>query len=158
MALFTASIFTEGILPFILIFVLMFAVLQKSKIFGEGKSQIDALVSLVVALILIGVPAPRNFIVSIIPWLAVALVVLLIVLVIYGMGGEYDSDAKKGLNIPGWFSKALLIVAIIFVLVLVLVYSGWWESIVGSWNGSGWMSNIILLVIIGVVLWIALKN
>ena len=46
-------IFVETILPFLLVFTLVFAVLQKSKILGDNKKQIDAIVSLVVGLLLI---------------------------------------------------------------------------------------------------------
>jgi hypothetical protein len=158
MDLFTTDLFTKGILPFLLVFVLIFAILQKSKLFGEGKSQIDALISLAIALILIGMPAPRNLIVSLIPWLAVALVVLFIILIIYGLGGEYDPDPKKGLKLPKWFNKTVLMVAIIFVVVLVLTVTDAWNSIFGWVNDSSIFSNVLLLAIIAFALWIALKK
>lgn len=159
MNLFTSAIFTQGILPFLLVFVLVFAILQRSKIFGEGKSQIDALISLAIGLILIGVKQPRDLIVRIVPWLAVALIVVFIIIVIYGMGGEYDSDPKKGLKIPKWFNKTILIVAIIFVVALVLILSGGWSYIKSQLSSNSSMfSNIILIIVIGVALWIVLGN
>ncbi|MEI7719441.1 MAG: hypothetical protein WCI72_06225 [archaeon] len=158
MDLFTTDLFTKGILPFLLVFVLIFALLQKSKIFGEGKSQIDALISLAIALILIGIPQPRDIIVNMVPWLAVALVVLFIVLVIYGFGGEYDADPKKGLKIPKWFSKTVLVLAILFVVILVLSVTDGWTYIKGWIDDSSVFSNILLLVVIAGAMWIALRN
>ena len=54
MAIFSNPFFTEMLLPFLLVFVVVFAILQKSKILGDGKAQIDAIVGLVIGLILIG--------------------------------------------------------------------------------------------------------
>ena len=102
MDLFTTDIFAKGILPFLLVFVLVFAILQKSKLFGEGKSQIDALIALVIGLTLIGFPQPRDYIVTMLPWLAVALVVLLVVFLIYGF---MASDNKEGLRMPDWLKR-----------------------------------------------------
>lgn len=153
MDLFTTDIFTKGILPFLLVFVLVFAILQKSKIFGDGKSQIDALISLVVGLILIGFPVPRDYIVAMIPWLAVALVVLLVVFLIYGF---VASDNKDGMKIPDWVKKSSMWVAIIFVVILVIVITGGWETIRGWYNDSNIIGNVLIIVAIGVALWIAL--
>lgn len=158
MNLFTTPLFAEGILPFLLVFVIVFAVLQKSKVLGEGKSQIDALVALAVGLILIGLPQPRNLIVSIVPWLAVALVVLFIILVLYGFGGEYDIDPKKGLKIPNWFSKGVMAVAIIFVIILVLSLTGGWDYLKRWFDDTAVFSNILILVVVAGALWLALRN
>jgi hypothetical protein len=158
MDLFTTDLFTKGILPFLLVFVLIFAILQKSKIFGEGKSQIDALISLAAALILIGMPTPRDIIINIIPWLAVALVVLFVVLIIYGLGGEYDSDIKKGLKLPKWFNQTVLGLAILFVVVLVLVVTKGWEIMQSWFSNSSVFGNVFLIVVIAAVLWVALRG
>ena len=49
----SSQLFVEVILPFLLVFAVVFAILQKTKILGEGKKQIDAIVSLVIGLIVI---------------------------------------------------------------------------------------------------------
>ena len=156
MDLFTTDLFTKGILPFLLVFVLIFAILQKSKIFGEGKSQIDALISLAIALILIGMPTPREIILNIVPWLAVALVILFVVLVIYGFGGEYDD--KKGLKLPKWFNQTVLGLAILFVVILVLVVTNGWVTLKGWLSSSSVFGNVFLIVVIAIVLWVALRG
>ena len=44
--IFDNPFFTEMLLPFLLVFVVVFAILQKTKILGEEKAQIDAIVAL----------------------------------------------------------------------------------------------------------------
>lgn len=151
MAMFTSIFFTEGVLPFLLVFVLVFAVLQKTKVLGDGNSKVDSLIALVIGLILIGAPQPRQYIVGIIPWLAVALVVLLILFLIYGFGA---SDAKTGLVLPDWFKKNSLWAAIVFVVIVVISVIIGWNSI-GGWFDSEWMGNVLVLLVIGVALWVA---
>jgi len=155
MDFFTTGLFTQGILPFLLVFVLVFAILQRSKILGEGKAQIDALVALAIGLILVGVPQPRDIIVSLMPWLAVALVVVLIFMLIVGF---VNSDKDKGIILPDWVKKSAPWLALIFVIILVLVISNGWQPI---WN---WLSrdsiggNVLIIVIIIVVLWLAMRK
>jgi len=103
----------------------MFAILQKTKILGEGKAQIDALVSLALALILIVFPGPRDLIVSIVPWLAVALVVILVFLLLYGFVAGDKAQGEKWMKI--------VFGILIGVFVLGLVYN-WWGFFSCCWN------------------------
>ena len=93
-----------------------------------------------VALILIGFPTPRDIIINIIPWLAVALIVLFVILVIYGLSGEIDKE--KGLRLPSWFNKAVMPIAILFVVILVLTITGAWSKIF-SWFVSSIAGSIL---------------
>jgi hypothetical protein len=102
------------LLPFLLVFVVVFAILQKSKILGEGKAQIDAIVALVIGLLLIGLPQPRNIIVGIMPWMAVGVAVILVFLILYGFVAGDLSQAKP------WMKITFGILAGIFTIVIVL--------------------------------------
>ena len=148
-SIFASVFFTEMLLPFLLIFVLIFAILQKSKILGEGKAQVDALISLVIALILIGVPTPRNIIVGLMPWLAVGAAVILVFLILYGFVAG-DLSEKK---VPTWIKITFGILAGLFVIGIVIYIAGLWPTVRGWFFGGGgvsdlWM-NIIMLVVIG---------
>ena len=155
MEFFATELFTKGVLPFLLVFVLVFAILQKSKIFGEGKKQIDALIALAIGLILIGVPQPRDYIVSIIPWLAVALVVLLVFLLIIGFT---NSDNKDGIKIPDWVKKSVPWLALLFVVILVLVITNSWQSVWNWLSGGNIGGNVLIIIVIGIALWVALRG
>ncbi len=139
-------LFQEMILPFLLVFVLFFAVLQKTKILGENKNQIDALISLVIGLILIGFPQPRDLIVGIMPWFSVAVVVVLVFLLLYGfVAGEIKAD-----EIPGWMKITFGVLAGVFTIGVVAYVSGFWKWVEGWLSGgsSGWVANAIFIVVI----------
>ena len=145
--IFDNPFFTEMLLPFLLVFVVVFAILQKSKILGEGKAQIDAMVGLVIGLLLIGVPQPRNIIVGIMPWLAVGIAVILVFLILYGfVAGDLSSA-------PDWMKIIFGILAGLFTLGVVLYVTGLWE-IIGGWLSGGessgvWMNVLMVALVIG---------
>lgn len=150
---FDTAIFMEGILPFLIVFVLVFAVLQRSKILGDGKSRNDAIVSLVIGLILISVPVARDFIVNILPWLAVGLVVILVFLVLYGF---VASDKDKGLVLSKEMKKTFLAIISLFVVILVVYFSGLWDTLSGfGANSSSWLPGAIMIIVVVVAVVIA---
>lgn len=152
--IFDSPFFMELLLPFLLVFVLIFAILQKSKILGDGKAQIDALVSLAIALIVIAIPGPRDIVVNLMPWLAVAVAVVLVFLIIYGF---VAGDLTKT---PTWMKVVFGILAGVFTIGVVLYVSGLWDT-VSSYFSSGnqelWMS-IVMLVIIGGAIAVAVST
>jgi len=138
--------FTEMLLPFLLVFVVVFAILQKSKILGEGKAQVDAIVGLVVGLILIGVPGPRDLLVGIMPWMAVGVAVILVFMILYGF---VAGDLSKSENMPKGLKYTFLGLAAVFTIGVVIFVSGLHEKIWDSFGGSGdiWM-NIVMIVLV----------
>ena len=145
--IFDNPFFTEMLLPFLLVFVVVFAILQKSKILGEGKAQIDAIVGLVIGLILIGVPGPRDIIVGIMPWLAVGVAVILVFLILYGF---VAGDLSKA---PDWMKITFGILAGLFTIGIVLYISGIGANIIDWFSRSGssdiWVNVVMVLLIIG---------
>ena len=148
-SIFAQPIFMDYILPFLLVFTLTFAVLDKTKLLGEGKRQINAIISLVIGLILIAVPYAQGIIVKLIPFLAVSLVILFIFMLMYGfaMGKKEGDVLDKGVKI------ALGIIIGLAVIVGVLWATGAWDTVYdtlvgGSSSSQIWM-NILLIAIIG---------
>lgn len=156
MALFASPMFIEGILPFLLVFVLVFAILQKTKILGEGKTQIDALIALAIGLISIAVPTTREFIVNMMPWLAFALVVLLVFLLVYGFVAV-DSKSKEGLEVPKWVKGTVLWLGIIMVVVLAIYITGFWPTVKSWFSGEDVLSSVLLIIVIAVVVGMVAK-
>jgi len=144
--IFNNAFFTEMLLPFLLVFVVVFAILQKSKVLGEGKAQIDSLVALVVGLILIGVKQPREIIVGLMPWMAVGVAVILVFLILYGF---VAGDLSKASD---WMKATFGILAGLFTLGVVIYVTGL-GSVMGGWfsGGSGdlWPNVIMVLLVIG---------
>jgi len=151
--IFEHPFFTEMLLPFLLVFVLVFAILQKSKILGDKNAQVDAMVGLVIGLILIGFPQPREILVGIFPWMAVGIAVVLVFLILYGfVAGDMSGDGT-----PEWMKTTFAVLAGLFTLAVILSVSGLGERILDSILGDGsgsqaWMSVVMIIVVIGVML------
>lgn len=143
----SSPIFSEAVLPFILIFTVVFAILQKSKILGDGKKQIDALVALVVGLITITFANAVGIINYLLPFLAVSIVMILVFLILVAM----VSTGEKGFELHKGFKWTIMIMAFIAVVIAGLVVTGAWDYLAYQFSGPGgstWMTNIIFIVII----------
>jgi hypothetical protein len=155
--IFDSPFFLEAVLPFLLVFVIMFAILQKSKILGEGKSQIDALVSLAIALILIGAPGPRGIIVGLMPWLAVGVSVILVFLILYG----FVVGDLSGTNVKPWMKVTFGILAGLFTIGVVAYVTGLWRWVSGAIRGatgSSYVMEIVMIAIIGAAIAVVLAG
>jgi hypothetical protein len=146
MGIFGNPFFTEMLLPFLLVFVVIFAILQKSKVLGEGKAQIDSLVAMVIGLLLIGVKQPREIIVNIMPWLAVGVAVILVFLILYGF---VAGDLTKA---PDWMKITFGILAGLFTLGVVVYVTGFYKVAQGWLSGGTntfWSNSIMIALVIG---------
>ncbi len=146
--IFISPLFTSYILPFVLVFTLIFAILEKTKLLGEGKKQINAIIGLVVGIILIAFPFARNIVVQLMPFLAISAVVLFVFMLLYGfiMGKKEGDVLHKGVKI------ALGIIFALALITVLLFATGYWERvydfIFGREGGSQVWINILLIVII----------
>jgi hypothetical protein len=141
------NFFMYLVLPFLLLFAVMFAILQKTEIFGKGKKQVDALVAMAVALIVVAFANYVDVIIQMVAFLGVAIVIILVFLI---LTGAFHEEGKFKLD--DWVKKAGMGLAALGVLIAVLVYTGAWNYIIGfikSGDNSGsWVMNIIFLVVI----------
>src|SRR5437879_896326 len=92
-----SSLFMYLILPFLLVFSLVFAVLQKTEILGKGKKQVDALVAFAVGLIAVAFVRNVEVINNMVAFLGVAIVVILVFLILTGF--LYEQGTFK---LPDW--------------------------------------------------------
>jgi len=140
--------FVNGILPFLLIFVLVYAVLQKSKILGEEKKQINALIALVVGLIAISFGNYVGVIVQLIPVLAVGLVIILVFLLLWGI-----VFINEDFKMAGWVKWTFGGFAFVAVLIASLIFTGAWSYFKDYFSGnSSLFTNIVFLVIVGIAI------
>lgn len=146
--IFISPLFIDYLLPFVLVFTLIFAILEKSQLLGEGKKQVNSIIGLVVGLILIAFPFARNIIVQLMPFLAVSAIILLVFMLLYGfVSGKKDGDVLN--------SKLKIAFGIIIGLGLVtavLFAAGMWEPIYKSIfqreGGSQILVNIFMILVI----------
>lgn len=142
---FTSPLFVDHILPFLLVFTIIFAVLEKTKILGERRG-VNAIVGMVIGLILISFSSPREIVVKLMPVLAVLVVILLVFMIVYGMavGGEVK------LNSVG--ARAVIVILVLIVLaVSLLTITGYMEKLkdfMSGNRGSAILFNLIFIAII----------
>ncbi len=142
--IFSSTLFNELIWPFLLVFVLIFAILDKTKILGEGKRQINAIVSLVIALIFVSFASAVGIIVNLMPFLAVVLVIILLFYLMMG----FVWNEKEGFTVPKGVKIAGAIVVFIALAIAVLIVTGYWNNVLSIFSGEGTVSSSIVMIVI----------
>ena len=140
---FTNVIFAEYILPWILVFTLIFAILEKTNILGEGKRQINAIMAAVIGFLLLGFSASRDIIVNLIPFLVITAVVVFIFLLLIG----FVSGNEKGDPLPKAVKIGIGVVVGIALIIALMVITGTWDKTVDFMTDSSIGANVIFIVI-----------
>jgi hypothetical protein len=154
-----APILVDFLYPFLLIFFLLFAILEKTNIFGEGKKQINALISLVIALIFVSAVFPKIIVGNLMLFLSVGLVVVFVALMLWGFvsgKGEFTGGMNK-------FWAWIIGIAIVFA---ILWASGLGGSLVeifdwlfgSSWSGVLWTNILMVALIAGAIAVVLVKK
>lgn len=150
MAIFlTSNLFTQIILPFVFVFTLIFAILDKSKLLGEEKRQINAILSFVVAGVIISFTTYVGWINKFIIVMVIAIVTLFVFMLIYGF--IYGDTKGDPLRFEKWVKMTLGPVALLTIVAALLVITGWWDKI----RESGDLGTNILIAIIIIVALVA---
>jgi hypothetical protein len=142
-----SEVLTQFVYPFLLIFFIVFAVLEKTKIFGDGKKQINAFVAFVIGLIFVGAIFPKLLVNNLILFLSVSIVIVFVILLIWGFitGGDAKFEGKA-IKIIAAF------VVIIALVIFIFLTTGIWDSVFNTlfqsdWSNSFW-TNVVFVVII----------
>jgi hypothetical protein len=136
-------IFVEMILPFLLVFTIAFAMLQKSEVLGKGKKQMDAIVSLVIALMFVSFINAVGIVVQLMPFLGIALVVIVVFMILWG--------SVWGNHFPDWLKYTIGVVALVATAVAIIYITGAWDYFyesVTSGGGSSILFNVIMVVVV----------
>jgi hypothetical protein len=151
--------FVDVILPFLLIFTIIFAVLDKTHILGEGKKNMNVAISLIFALLVViphvtgNFPAgydPVQIINSALP--SVSLIIVAVIALLILIGVFHHDRIYLGLTAPGW-------VGLFSIVALVFIFggaAGWWSSGALNWLdnafGSDILAIVIMLIVFGVII------
>lgn len=121
------------IVPFIISAAALYGMLEKSKIFGEGQQEVNAIISLGVGVIVALSWSARSFILNFIPLLIVLAFFLFVAILLIewiGVKPDFFTDLMK--------QPAVLIPSILIILVLVMIaQSGGLDLISGRANYTG---------------------
>jgi hypothetical protein len=145
--------FVNIIFPLVLVFTLVFAILEKSKLLGDDKKQINAIIGLVLGLFLISFPFARDIVVNLMPFLAVSVVILLVFMILYGfIYGKSDGEI-----LDKYWKIAFSVIFFIALIFFFLHITGWsdivYDFIFGrSAYGQLWINTVLILIIAGAVI------
>ncbi|MBS3168199.1 hypothetical protein J4216_03685 [Candidatus Woesearchaeota archaeon] len=141
----------DVLLPFLLIFSIVFAILEKTQIFGQGKTNINVIVSTVVGLLIVVQTELVELLNLFLPRVAMIMVVVLMGLLLIAMLAGKEFSGLKG-NVLG--------VAVIFIIIAIIYAL---TASPSPFGGLGLTSQdkeaiiaigvplVILLIVIGVV-------
>jgi len=161
--------FFDVILPFLLVFAVVFGILEKTKIFGTekigdveySKKNIDAIVAFVIAMFVVAATKIVDTMQLALPRVALLLVVSLSFLLMIGIfikpEGFYEQVEKT------WLAIIMIIMFIAVILIFLSVIpandgESWLEYsynyVMEYWTGALVGSIILFILVIGAVLWI----
>jgi len=156
--IFSHPLFSNFILPILLVFTLIFAVLEKSKLLGDDKKQVNAIISLVIAIIFGTVAYAIDIVAQLVVFLAVSLVIIFVFMLTYGfISGKKEGDVlNKGLKIT------LSIIFGLALIVAVLLATGGWgivyDFVMQRNLGQTILVNLLILGIVGGAIAVVLSS
>lgn len=152
---------SDIILPFLLIFSIVFAVLDRAKLFGEEKKNINVIVALVIALLVVvphvtgGYP-PGGDVVEImnnaIPQVSVVIVAIIMLLILIGVFGVNVNIAGKSLG------GVIAMVSAVGILYIFGNAAGWFGGVnvppvLGFLNDPDTQALLIVILMFGLIIW-----
>ena len=156
--IFQHFIFKEFILPFLLIFTIVFAILEKTKILGDGKKQLDAIVAFVIGLIFVSVAYPKSVVNNLILFLTVALVIVFIVLMLWGFVSQGEIKILENKTLKWILGIAVILVVIIAVIWATGMSVGFLDLLFKqTWSKTFW-TNVFFIAVVAFALALVLKK
>lgn len=144
------------VFPFLLIFAIIFGILNKTKILGDNKG-VQAVIAVAIGFLSLQNDYVTRFFESIFPYAGMGIAVLIVAIILMGVmfGDEGGID---------WLKYVFFGIGVIIFLVVVLTSLSdisWWGGSGGYGWGESWpaiLSLIILLAIMGFVIFAGKKK
>ncbi|MBS3063924.1 MAG: hypothetical protein J4445_00545 [DPANN group archaeon] len=103
------------VLPFLLIFALSYALLDKTKVLGDNKF-VHAAVSLVLAFLFVSSLGAVKFLTAFLPLISVLILIILFIILIFRFVGVQESSISSALSQSRVYSPIIIII-ILFALI-----------------------------------------
>ena len=155
----------DVVLPFLLVFTIVFAILEKTKVFGTeqidgkeySKKNLNSITAFVIAFFVIA----SSKLVEIITTVSSYTVILLLLSVLFLLlVGSFMKEGEGGFLKGNWnyFFMIMMFVGIALIFIYAL---GWWDVMWGFFRfqtGGEVVGSIILLAIIVLFIWYIVKG
>lgn len=152
----------DVVLPLLLVFSIVFALLEKTKVFGEEKvgdkkvtrKNVNAMVAFVTAFFVVA----SAQLVAIINELVAGVVLVLITFVMFMiLIGVFSKD--EALSLEGGWQKTFMIISFVSIVLIFFNTLGWlefaWSYFAYNWDSALAGTIFLLLVIVGFIYWVA---
>jgi len=158
--------FMDVLIPFVIIFTIVYAILQKTMILGKDKKNFNVVLAASMGLIVVfghvlsWFPEnadPVNIMNKALPNVSILLVGIVMFLLLIGLLG--GRATWMGGSLSGW-------VAIISIIIILYIFgnaAGWWGG--GFWpdwlsfmNDDETIALIIIILVFGIVIWFITKE
>ncbi|MCD4666427.1 hypothetical protein K8R47_01305 [archaeon] len=137
----------DYLLPFVLVFAILFAILEKTKIFGADKKNISAIVAIIVALVTVTQWEIVRKLNIFLPKISFFIIIVVMVLVLFGLMGANITEGLGGFLL--FFGAIASLIAVYWALGddigLQLPY--WLE------NSGPWIAAIVVLILLSLVIY-----
>jgi len=148
---------TDVMLPFLLIFIILFAVLQKSHILGENKKNLNVFTAIIFGLLVI-IPHvtdsyPSGYDVvdimnNALPTVSIFIVAVIMLLILLGIFGADATVFGQKLNI--W----IIILSALTIFFIFGAAADWWNgwTWISDFLGEDAVALVIILLVFGIVI------
>jgi hypothetical protein len=161
--IFQSELLTNFLYPFLLMFFIVFAVLEKTNVLGSDKKQLNALVSLVIGLIFIGAVFPKIMVENMILFMTVGLVIIFVVLMLWGfVSGETPTPGTKWKKFYAVLLGIAVVVAVIWASGIGGAFVNGLQGILtflfdSKWSNTFW-SNVLFVALVAGAIAVVLKS
>lgn len=156
----------DVVLPFLLVFAIVFAILEKTKVLGtetiEGttytKKNLNAIIAFVISFFVV---ASTKLVAAINTALAHIVLLLLLVVFFLTLVGAFFKEEEGGfLEKGGW--RTLFMVIVFIGIILIFMNALDWlapfkDFLVEHWD-TNWVASLILVIVIILFMWYITKN
>ncbi len=157
--------FYDVVLPFLLVFTIVFGILEKTKVFGvetiEGKQypkkNLNAITSFVIAFFVIASAKLVEIITTVSSYVVILLMLSVLFLLLVG---SFMREEERGFLSGSW--NAFFMIMMFIGIVAIFIYAlGWWDKLWDFFRfktGGEVAGSIILIVIVVLFVWYIVKG
>lgn len=160
----------DVILPFLLVFTLMYAFLEKTKVLGVetyysddshksswqgSRRNLNSMLAFVVAFFVI---ASSQLVAVINQTLSHMVLLLVLVFCFILVAGAFQQESEKGFFLEDNWKKIFMVITFIAIVLIFLNALGWldaaWRWMGGLWTSEATASLMLIALIVGFIFWI----
>ena len=158
----------DVVLPFLLIFVIVYSILEKTRVLGTqeldgkqiAKKNINSMVAFVVAFLVIVSSKMVGYINKALPRITLLLLVLISFLMLIGV---FFFEKEEVMLQGGWrtFFMILMFIGVVLIFMGVIETSSgttwleWtWDKVVNQYDSTAVSAIILLIVVVGIMFWV----